>query len=200
MIPALLSLLVAAPPALPPADATATDECGAAVLLKWGEDARRLRGRPGTAEELLALSRACDDAGRRHNIDPDFLRAMAWVESRGNPRARSKAGARGPFQIMLLTARPVLPPEVTRADVLNTLHSADRSAIVAALVLRRMVKRWGRRALTVYTCGVGPRCRDDAGRLFRRTRAARAYHREWQKMQREAAACRRNHQRRTPTP
>jgi hypothetical protein len=165
------------------------DDCATAVMIRWGQRVDRVRGRRGTDAELRALSHACEDAGHRVGIDPDFLRAIAWVESKGRPASRSKVGARGPFQILPMTARPVLPPEVTRRELLRTLHSSDRSAIVAARVLRRMADKFGARALTAYTCGVTARCRKD-GRLFTTTRVSRAYFRTWRKLRREASTYR----------
>jgi len=40
------------------------------------------------------------EAGRRHNVAPEVICAFIHVESRGNPRALSYAGARGLMQIM----------------------------------------------------------------------------------------------------
>jgi soluble lytic murein transglycosylase-like protein len=40
-------------------------------------------------------------------IDPAIIRAIAWVESRNNPNAVSKAGARGLLQVMPDTARKI---------------------------------------------------------------------------------------------
>jgi soluble lytic murein transglycosylase-like protein len=45
------------------------------------------------------------EAGRRWNVRPELLRAIIAVESRFNPRAVSKRGARGLMQLMPETAR-----------------------------------------------------------------------------------------------
>lgn len=39
-------------------------------------------------------------AGAEWNVDPTLLKAIAWPESRGNPKAVSPAGAQGLMQIM----------------------------------------------------------------------------------------------------
>ena len=45
-----------------------------------------------------------EHAARRHRIDPNLLRAVAWTESRGNNDAVSPKGARGIMQLMPATA------------------------------------------------------------------------------------------------
>jgi soluble lytic murein transglycosylase-like protein len=44
-------------------------------------------------------------AATRHGLDPNLLRAIAWVESHFNSSAVSPAGARGLMQVMPATAR-----------------------------------------------------------------------------------------------
>lgn len=43
-------------------------------------------------------------AGKDHNLDVDLLASLVKAESGGNPRARSRAGARGLMQLMPATA------------------------------------------------------------------------------------------------
>ena len=45
-----------------------------------------------------------DRAGAQHNIDADLLASVVHAESAGNPRAVSRAGARGLMQLMPGTA------------------------------------------------------------------------------------------------
>jgi len=56
-------------------------------------------------------------AGRKHNVDPGLLRAIAHQESRGNPKAVSPQGAIGLMQIMPATAKGlgVDPTDPTQA-------------------------------------------------------------------------------------
>ena len=53
---------------------------------------------PAETRELLAR------AGHAHNIDADLLASVVHAESGGNPRAVSRAGARGLMQLMPATA------------------------------------------------------------------------------------------------
>ena len=66
----------------------------------------RASGRPGHEAPLraLALAPEIDAVARRHDLDPLLLHAIAWVESRHDPQAVSRAGARGLLQLMPATA------------------------------------------------------------------------------------------------
>ncbi|MGH9599477.1 MAG: lytic transglycosylase domain-containing protein [Terracidiphilus sp.] len=50
------------------------------------------------------LAEMLADAGREHNLDVDLLASLVNAESSGNPRAVSRAGARGLMQLMPATA------------------------------------------------------------------------------------------------
>ena len=51
-----------------------------------------------------AIVALLDAAAARHNVSAALVRAVAWVESRGNPLAKSAAGAMGVMQLMPGTA------------------------------------------------------------------------------------------------
>jgi soluble lytic murein transglycosylase-like protein len=52
-----------------------------------------------------ALDRIIFRAGGRHGIDPRFIHAVIWQESKYKPKAVSHAGAQGLMQLMPATAR-----------------------------------------------------------------------------------------------
>jgi len=51
------------------------------------------------------LDRIIFRAGGRHGIDPRFIHAVIWQESKYRPKALSHAGAQGLMQLMPATAR-----------------------------------------------------------------------------------------------
>src|SRR5918994_5784536 len=51
------------------------------------------------------LDRIIFRAGGRHGIDPRFIHAVIWQESKYKPKALSHAGAQGLMQLMPATAR-----------------------------------------------------------------------------------------------
>jgi hypothetical protein len=60
-------------------------------------------------------------AGER-NLDPDFIAAVIWKESKGNPEARSIAGAVGLMQLMPSSWRP--SPEKLKEPTTNLFWGA----------------------------------------------------------------------------
>jgi soluble lytic murein transglycosylase-like protein len=88
---------VADPVAVPPADppGAAADSAHAAA------SADPL---PAAALTQADLKEMLAKAGQRHNLDVDLLASVVQAESGGNPRAVSRAGARGLMQLMPATA------------------------------------------------------------------------------------------------
>jgi beta-lactamase regulating signal transducer with metallopeptidase domain len=58
-------------------------------------------------DDVKAHAREVQRAAARHGVDPDLLAIVAFVESRGDPRAVSPAGARGLMQLMPSTAESI---------------------------------------------------------------------------------------------
>lgn len=98
---------------------------------------------PSTAIRLV-LEQAAAYVG----IDPNLVKAVAWVESSWRPRAKSDAGACGLMQLM--------PAVCTDEGVIDSLDPMQ-NAIGGARHLRAMIKRFGdlRLALAAYNWGPG---------------------------------------------
>ncbi|SFJ68135.1 Transglycosylase SLT domain-containing protein [Caulobacter sp. UNC279MFTsu5.1] len=107
------------------------------------------RGLAGTA--LYAAQTAA--AARDYDIDPDLLRAVMHVESRGDAAAVSPKGARGLMQIMPATARRfgVREPLVELSDPMVNIRTG-------AAYLKTLQRRFGNNlelVLAAYNAGEG---------------------------------------------
>ncbi len=106
----------------------------------------------GAVARAVELSPAVDAAARRHNIDPLLLHAIAHVESRHDPRARSHAGALGVMQVM--------PGTGQRFGVADraALHDVPTNLEVSAVYLKTLQDRFGNDlplVLAAYNAGEG---------------------------------------------
>jgi soluble lytic murein transglycosylase-like protein len=102
-----------------------------------------------------AYGHAFNQAARQTGFPVPLLVALAWEESRMNPRARSDAGARGLLQLMPRTARS-----------LGSSSDSPRASIsTGARYLNEMLGRFGGNlelALAAYNAG--PTAVEKAGR------------------------------------
>jgi soluble lytic murein transglycosylase-like protein len=88
-------------------------------------------------------------AATRFGIDRDLVDAVAWQESRYNPRARSTAGAVGVMQLMPGTARQL--------GVYNP-QDVEQNVVGGTAYLRQQLERFGNNvplALAAYNAGPG---------------------------------------------
>jgi soluble lytic murein transglycosylase-like protein len=102
---------------------------------------------------VMSLAPALLDAARDNQLDPLLLHAIAHVESRHNPRAVSKAGARGVMQVMPATGQRfgVANPEQQLLDASTNLRAS-------AAYLHTLRVRYGddlRLMLAAYNAGEG---------------------------------------------
>jgi soluble lytic murein transglycosylase-like protein len=101
----------------------------------------------------MSLAPALMDAARDNQVDPLLLHAIAHIESRHNPRAVSKAGARGVMQVMPATGKRfgVNNPE-------QGLFDASTNLRASAAYLHTLRGRYGddlRLVLAAYNAGEG---------------------------------------------
>lgn len=88
-------------------------------------------------------------AGERHGVDPRFLHAVIWQESKYKVRARSHAGAQGLMQLM--------PPTARRFGCMDA-HDPAANIEAGTKYLRWLLKRFNGNvslALAGYNAGEG---------------------------------------------
>lgn len=79
--------------------------------------------------EVAAWSPQIAAAAARHDLDPDFVALVVWLESNGRADARSSAGALGLMQLMPSTALAVAQrhgqPAPSEEDLLDPQRNLD---------------------------------------------------------------------------
>ena len=101
-----------------------------------------------------ALRPSFVQAARETGVRLDLLTAVAHVEARFDPQARSGAGAVGLLQLMPTTAAALhYDPEETSANVM-----------AGALYLRQLLDRFGQTRLALAAYNAGPTVVDRLGR------------------------------------
>ncbi|HET9644244.1 MAG TPA: lytic transglycosylase domain-containing protein [Burkholderiaceae bacterium] len=107
---------------------------------------------PKSQLRALQLAPDVDTIARQYDIDPLLLHAIAYVESRHDPKAVSKAGAMGVMQVM--------PGTAGRFGVSDAraLHDARTNLEVSANYLKTLQQRFGNDlslVLAAYNAGEG---------------------------------------------
>lgn len=96
-----------------------------------------------------SLDRIIFRAGGRHGIDPRFIHAVIWQESKYKPKALSHAGAQGLMQLM---------PATARRFGCSDPHDMSANVEAGTKYLRWLLKRFNgdvKLALAGYNAGEG---------------------------------------------
>lgn len=95
-------------------------------------------------------------AGRRTGIDPGFLAAMVYVESRFDPEAVSASGAVGLMQLMPGTAREVAAKHRVRFSD-TALRDPATNLLLGALYFKDLSRHFRDTDLAMAAYNAGPR-------------------------------------------
>lgn len=142
---------------------------------------------PGAALTQADLKQMLAKAGERHDLDVDLLASVVNAESGGNPRAVSRAGARGLMQLMPSTAASL--------GVQNSFQP-QQNVSGGSAYLDQLLTRYGNNlALALAAYNAGPEAVDRYGGIppNSETRAyvARVIHEFNRRVMRREAAQRR---------
>ncbi|MCK9689535.1 lytic transglycosylase domain-containing protein [Scleromatobacter humisilvae] len=116
-------------------------------------DSTTARPLNASQRRVLALAPRVLAVAHRYDIDPLLLHAIAHVESRHNPQARSNAGALGVLQVMPATAR-----RFGVEDAAGALYDPAVNLEVGAAYLKTLQARFGndlQLVLAAYNAGEG---------------------------------------------
>jgi soluble lytic murein transglycosylase-like protein len=121
-------------------------DASAAVERRYSPTADRASN---SSQSQNAVRQHIQVAATRFGIDRNLVDAVAWQESRYNPRALSTAGAMGVMQLMPGTARQL--------GVRNP-HDVEQNVVGGTAYLRQQLERFGNNvplALAAYNAGPG---------------------------------------------
>jgi soluble lytic murein transglycosylase-like protein len=96
-----------------------------------------------------SLDQMVDDVAKRHNVDPQLVRAMIGVESNWDPNAVSRTGAQGLMQ---------LEPSTARLMGVRSAFDPQQNLEGGVAYLRMLLERYGGdldKALAAYNAGPG---------------------------------------------
>ncbi|MHA6845387.1 lytic transglycosylase domain-containing protein [Ralstonia syzygii] len=120
------------------------------IVAVRNESAHPLAENERAAVSTVDMSRFSDiivEASRKWNVQPELLRAIIAVESKFNPRAVSKRGARGLMQLM---------PETARRFTAGDLFDPRANVLAGAQYLRFLLDLFGgdiELAVAAYNAG-----------------------------------------------
>lgn len=116
-----------------------------AVDASGGDAPARVSGTVGP--QAAVWQDMVDGVAKRHDLEPDLIRAVVMAESGGNPKAQSPAGALGLMQLM---------PETARALGVKRPLDAASNLEGGARYLSGLVGRFGlAEGLAAYNAGPG---------------------------------------------
>lgn len=105
------------------------------------------------ATRWFAVDDSIRTAAARFKVDPDLLAAVAFVESKWNPSAKSPVGAAGLFQTMPSTGKNL----AAQLGIAYAPFAAGYSALYGGLYLSKLLKRYDNpeHAIAAYNAGPG---------------------------------------------
>jgi soluble lytic murein transglycosylase-like protein len=98
---------------------------------------------PWLAEPLAVHAAAIEAAAKRHHVDPSLVAIVTWVESRGNPTARSPVGARGLMQLMPRTAEQIARERGLRGHSESRLDDPAYNLDLGVYHLAQLIEEYG---------------------------------------------------------